>query len=107
MKSKHFYSHIVDTTNLIVELGNMDMSHDERLHLIALLESNIHHAVLDIVLSNLSNDDKKTFLFHLHADDHDEIWKLLNSKIENVEERIRNVAEDLKKELYQDIKDIV
>lgn len=105
-KGKHFYSHIVDTSALIVELADMDMSHKERIHLIALLESNIHHTVLDVVLSSLSKDDKKTFLFHLHADNHDEIWKLLNSKTDSIEDKIKKAAEELKKELYKDIENL-
>lgn len=105
-KGKHFYSHIVDTSTIVVELADMDMSHEERLHLLALLESNIHHAVLDVVLSSLHGEDKKTFLFHLHADDHDEIWKLLNSKTDKMEEKIKEAAEILKRQLHQDIKEL-
>lgn len=80
------------------------MSHEERVHLLTLAESNIHHAVLDAILSELSEQDKKIFMDHLHSNNHDEIWKLLNSRIENVEEKIRKAAVDLKKELHKDIK---
>lgn len=105
-KGKHFYSHIVDTSSITLEIGNMKLSQEERVHLLSLAESNIHHAVLDAILSELSEDDKKKFMEHMHADNHDEIWKLLNGKIENVEDKIKNAAEDLKKELHKDIKDL-
>lgn len=82
------------------------MTEGERLHLIALVESNLHHAVLDVVLSALSENDKKEFLLHLHLDNHNEIWKLLKEKPENIEEKIIKAAEDLKKELHHDIKDL-
>lgn len=102
-KGKHFYSHIIDTSSITLEIGNMKLSQEERVHLLSLTESNIHHAVLDAILSELSEDDKKKFMEHMHADNHDEIWKLLSSRINNVEERIKKAAEDLKKELSEDI----
>lgn len=105
-KGKHFYSHLIDTTAIILELTDMDMSSKERLHLIALVESNLHHVIIDVILSHLKDGDKKEFLLHLSLDNHDEIWKLLNSKIEKVEEKIKKAAEDLKKELHEDIKDL-
>lgn len=105
-KGKHFYSHIVDTSTITLEIGNMEMSQEERLHLLSLAESNIHHAILDSILSELSETDKKKFVEHLNSDSHDDIWELLNSKIKNVEEKIKKSAEDLKKELHKDIKQI-
>ncbi len=103
-KQKHFYSHIVDTTSILIEIGDMEISHEERVHLLSLAESNIHHAVLDVILSELNEQDKRMFMEHLHLDNHDEIWKLLNGKVKNVEEKIRKAADDLKKELHKDIK---
>lgn len=105
-KQKHFYSHIVDTTSILIQIGDMEMSHEERVHLLTLAESNIHHAVLDVILSELTEEDKKRFMEHLHSDNHDEIWKLLNSRVKNVEEKIRKAADDLKKELHKDIDDL-
>lgn len=105
-KQKHFYSHIIDWSSITLEIGNLDMEHDERVHLLSLAESNIHHAVLDAILSELRERDKRKFLEHLHSDNHDEIWKLLNSRIENVEEKVIKAAEDIKKELHKDIKTV-
>ena len=105
MKHKHFYSHIVDTSILTLELADMDFSQTERLELIALVDSNLHQVVLDAVLSELPEEDKKVFLNHLHINDHDQIWKFLNSKTKNIEEKIKIAAEELKKELHKDIKE--
>lgn len=106
MRKKYFYTHIIDTSTLSLELGNMDLNPKERLHLISLIDSNIHHAVLDLVLSELAPSDKKTFLHHLASEDHDKVWKFLNEKVENIEEKIKKTAEDLKKELHRDIKEV-
>lgn len=103
---KYFYTHIIDTSTLSLELGNMNLTPQERIHLISLMDSNIHHEVLDLILSELKPSDKKTFLTHLTSQDYDKVWKFLNSKIENIEEKIKKTAEDLKKELHKDIEEV-
>lgn len=106
MRKKYFYSQIIDTSILSLELGDMDITSEERLHLISLIDSNIHHEILDLILSELKPTDKKKFLMHLSDEDHDKVWELLNNKVENIEEKIKNAAESLKKELHRDIKEI-
>lgn len=107
MRKKYFYTHIIDTSTLSLELGDMDLSPAERTHLVSLIDSNIHHEVLDLVLSELNPEDKKTFLTHLASEDHDKVWKFLNQKIDNIEEKIKKTAEDIKKELHKDIGEII
>lgn len=106
MRNKYFYSHLIETSVLSMELGEMDLAPRERLHLISLIDSNIHHEILDLILSELKPLDKKMFLMHLASENHDKIWKFLRGKIEDVEEKIKKTAEDLKKELHKDIKEI-
>lgn len=106
MKKKHFYTDIIDTSTLSLELGEMNLTSEERIDLISLVDSNIHHAILDLVLSELSEEDKKQFLMHVASSEHDKVWKLLKEKTENIEEKIKKTAEDLKKELHKDIKEV-
>ncbi|MDZ4227725.1 MAG: hypothetical protein U1E54_00605 [Candidatus Levybacteria bacterium] len=106
MKKKYFYTHIVDTSTLSLELSNMDLNPKERLHLLSLIDSNIHHEILDLILSELNSSDKKTFLTHLASEAHDKVWKLLQNKIDNIEEKIKKTAEEVKKELHKDIKEV-
>lgn len=103
---KYFYSHIIEIDSLTIELDQMDLSIDEKNYLIDLLHSNLHHAILDFILSQLSEEDKKVFLAHLSRNKHDKIWNHLKEKIENVESKIKKTAEDLKKEFHKDIKEI-
>lgn len=105
MRKKYFYTHIIDTSTLSLELGSMDLTPQERMHLISLMDSNIHHEILDLILSELKPIDKKTFLTHLASENHDKVWKLLNEKVENIEEKIKKTADELKKELHKDIKE--
>jgi hypothetical protein len=104
-KQKHFYSHIIETSTLSLALGDVEMTQEQRIHLLSLVESNLHHEILDVALSELSDEDKKRFLDHLIADEHDKIWELLNNKVDDVEEKIKQVAAAVVKELHKDVKE--
>ena len=68
MKGKHFYSHLVEINEIYLSLSGMDLSEDERGHLLSLAETNIHATVINTVLSELSEEDKKIFLKNLVAE---------------------------------------
>ncbi len=101
----HFYSHIIETSSLTIALAEMDLTAEERKHLISLVDDNLHHAILDAVLSELSDKDKEKFLLLLANDEHDKIWRLLTDRVDHIEDKIRQAAEDLKKELHKDIEE--
>ena len=70
-----------------------------------MLDSSLHHVILDEILSNLGEADKKMFLKRLHDNPEDEeLWDFLNQKIEGVEEKIKKVSEQLVKEMHEDVK---
>lgn len=84
----------------------MDLSDDERIHLASLVDSTLHQAILDEILSNLSEADKKLFIHELKKDPESEkILEFLNEKIDNVEEKITKVADELVIEMHKDIKE--
>ena len=70
------------------------------------MESSLHHTILDAILSELSPSDKKLFLSVLASDDHEAIWKFLKEKIDGIEGKIQKVADELKKELHEDIDEV-
>lgn len=86
------------------ELDNMDLSDGQKAHLANLIDSSLHSAILDEVLSNLSEADKKLFLEKLETEDHDKILEFLNEKIDKVEEKVQLVSEQLITELHEDLK---
>lgn len=100
-----FYSHIVEVQTVIEELERMDLSKEEKMHLATLVDSSLNHVVLDAILSQLNEEDKKIFLKHLLDEDHEKLWTHLNDKVENIEEKIKKSAEEFKKELHKDIKE--
>jgi hypothetical protein len=105
MKGKHFYSHLIEIHEIYLSISEIDLSDEERGHLMSLTEANIHATVLNAVLPELSNEEKKVFLKNLLADDHDKTWKHLLSRVKNVEETINKSLKDLKKELLKDIEE--
>lgn len=100
---KQFYSHLIEIESIMVSLDKMDLSGEEKLHLTYLVDSSLHHTILDAILSELPDKDKVVFINHLKADDHDKIWKFLNEKVAGVEDKIKKAADDLKSQLHKDI----
>lgn len=102
---KHFYTHLVQIESIIVELDKMDLSDEEKAHLAKLVDSSLQHTILDAILSQLLEEDKRLFLKHVHEDDHDKIWQFLNEKVDNIEEKIKKIADGLVQQLHDDIKE--
>lgn len=101
---KQFYSRLMEIESIIVELDKLDLSQDQRHHLANLVDSSLHNTILDAILAELNDQDKRAFLNYLNEDDHEKIWKFLNERVENIEDKIKNVAEDLKVQLHKDLK---
>lgn len=101
---KHFYSYHVEIDSIIIEIESLPIKEHEKKHLIALAESQVHHAILDSILSELNPDDKKIFLAQLNTKDQERIWSFLREKVKDVENKIEKTAGKIKKELYRDLK---
>lgn len=106
MSKKQFYHQVIETDSIVVILNEMELSDQEKIHLSHIMESSLHHAILDAILSELSVSDKKLFLKELANDDHDAVWKFLKEKIDKIEEKVIKVSDDLKKELHEDVKKV-
>lgn len=103
MKKKQFYHQVIETDSLTSALSSLSLKPDEHKHLEMLIESTIHHEIINAILSELSDADKKIFLKHLASEDHTNVWDYLMKKVDNIEDKIKKAAEDLKKELHTDI----
>lgn len=102
---KRFYNSIIEVNSLFVALDKLSLRKEEKEHLILLADENLHQMVLDAILSELSEEDKVTFLSHLAKDDHNAVWDFLNEKVEHIGDKIRKAAHDLRDELHKDIKE--
>lgn len=103
MKTKHFYTFLVETTDITIELGNINLKKEERVHLLSLVDANIHASVVKIILDNLDNENKKIFLKNLASNNHTRTWDHLKSNLENAEGKIRKSINETLKELKKDI----
>ena len=77
----YFYAHLVDLGDVEKELDILGLEDSEKKELIMIIESSIHHKVVDIILTELSEDHKIIFLEHIGSDDHDNVWELLGRAI--------------------------
>lgn len=101
-----FYAHIVEIESLIIALDGLDLSAEQKSQLAELVDSTIHHTVLDIIFSRLSEEDKATFAARLQANPDDkELMKFINDRVEGIEEEIKEAVKKLKEELHEDIKE--
>lgn len=103
---KYFYSHLISLDILDSELDTLDLSKEEKEELLKLAHESIHHTVMDAILSQLSEEDKKRFFELLSEGSHKNIWKHLNEKTEKIEDRIIEAGEEIKKQLHSDIKNL-
>ncbi len=102
---KHFYSHIIEIESIYTILDVMDLDHEEKQELIVIIESTVHHTIIDTVLSELSEKDKKIFLEHLSKENHEDLWKHLKKNIEKVEHKINRAVNILLQELHLDVQE--
>lgn len=102
---KYFYSHLIELEPLTSELDQMDLSSEEKIYLSQLVDANVHQAVLDAIFSQLSAQEKIIFIEHLRDDDHSKLWKLLNKRVEAIEDKIKQAVHEVKKDLYQDLEE--
>ena len=101
---KYFYSHLIKIESIIIELDKMDLTDEQKSHLASYVDSSLHHAILDAILSELTDQDKRIFIQHLNKGDHNKIWRFLTEKVDGVEDKIEKASEDLKEELHKDVK---
>lgn len=100
----YFYSNLITLESVLEELNSLDLSGEQKTHLATLLDSSLHHTILDAILSELGDHDKQVFLKSLNENDHVKIWGFLNEKVENIEDKIKKAADELTSELHKDLK---
>lgn len=103
---KYFYSHIITTDTLHIALEELEVSPEEKEHLEMLIDSSMYHTILNAILSELSEEDKKLFLEQLLSENDEEILSFLQKKIDHIEDKIRSAADGLIEELHKDIKEV-
>jgi hypothetical protein len=106
--SDYFYAHIIDNDDIHHQLDILDITDKEKNHLLLIVESSMHHIIVDVLLTEMIKDHhKELFLKHLVDDNHKEIWKVLKSSINSPEEKIIKAVEEMKNDLLTDIRKLL
>lgn len=102
---KHFYQQIIVIDSIHLGLETLDLSPEEKQELVEIVENNMHHIVVDTVLSELEENDKKTFLALITQPDqkHDLIWAFLEMKVDQAEVKIKEAVKAFEAEILKDI----
>ncbi len=106
MSTVYFYDHIISLESVHVAIDQMGIEPAQRVELRDLLEQQVHYAILNMLLSELPPEDRGIFLRHQEGQEHDELWRLLGEKIDQVEDKIRQVSEELVSKMHQDINEL-
>jgi len=101
---KHFYSEVISLEVVVTTLDELAMSPKEKEHLTLLAEEMLHHKILDMVLTELNEEDKKVFLLLLLDESHDQVWEHLTGKIEDLHTKLKSVAKEIEESLLEDIR---
>lgn len=101
----YFYTKLITIEPLLEEMDSLELSDQEREHLSDLIDSSLYHVILDQILLNLSEEDKRTFLekFSDNPND-DQLLEFLNQKVENIEDKIKKASDELITKMHQDVK---
>lgn len=106
MIKKQFYGHLVDIEILHQELDSLDLTDAEKDELKHHIHHTIHYTVLDVVMSDMEEEHKKTFLEHIIREDHEAIWQHLRDTGKDVEQKIQSTAKELISGFIDDIKKV-
>lgn len=102
---KFFYHHLIDIELVIIELDKLDLSNEQKMHLSSLVDSSLHNIILDAILSELSPEDKRSFLYILKEGKSDNTWQFLCERVDKIEDKIKAVAEQFKLQLHKDLQE--
>jgi hypothetical protein len=103
--SKLFFDHLIDFTEVDLEIKRSTSSKDEQEELWQLVDEMIHHRVLGYILGKLPQGSHEEFLARFHSAPYDEgLFDYLKEKIgQNVEELVREELGSLAFEILKEI----
>lgn len=102
--TKYFYSHLISFESLEEDLKSLNLTKAEKQELLDIAHTHIHQQIIESILSQLTDEDKKKFLELLAYGEDEKIWRHLNKKVEKIEDKIKEASRSVKEELRKDIK---
>ena len=104
--SKLFFDHLVIREEITAHLDTFVMDQEEKEEIIRIIDENLHHHVLNVILNHLPKEHHATFMELVIKTPHDpSVLDFVKSKVEvDIEEEIKNIAARIKKEILSEIK---
>ncbi len=101
---KLFYDHLIVKEEITAELEGVSL--EEREELLRLVDEHLDHRILNVILTHLPSEKHEHFLTSFHKAPHDKkLLEWLKKEIEaDIEEKIRQEGEIVKKEILAEIK---
>jgi len=104
--TKIFYDHLIVFEEVLTELDSYELEPEERSELVILIEENLHHTVLDVILTNLPKEQHEVFLAEFYQTPHSK--KLLvfleTHAGPDISDKISQAVAKAKKEILSEIK---
>jgi hypothetical protein len=100
-----FYDHLTNLSEIDRELEELIVEHHEKAHLLEIVDSALHHSVMETILTELPAEHHQHFLreFAIRPHDKDHLVYLIQFS-PDIESKIRTKAESTKKKFKEEIK---
>ena len=98
---KYFFEEIIEIERIPTLLASDEFSENERQYLLNLAKSSIHHKVIDLVLTELADEQMKLFFIEAldTSEDHASTLEMLKAKVEGIEEKVVILVKEAELEL--------
>lgn len=104
--SKLFFDHLIEFEEVEIELKGLDLGSEEKKELEQLIDSMVHHRVIDRILTHLPRHHHAEFIESFHKAPYDpKLLSWINQRIKaSVEEHVKDEIKKLKQEILEDIR---
>lgn len=103
---KYLFEEIIQIKTVHLKLNEMDLTDQEKEELLEIMKSTIHHKVIDLILSELTDEEKEIFLEGVStgrgfSDTHKngQFLDVLKDRINNLEAKIKEKVKEAEEEL--------
>ena len=103
---KYLFEEIVQIKTVHLKLNEMNLAGEEKGELLEIMKSTVHHKVIDLILSELTNEEKEIFLEGVSnnngfSDIHKnkQFLSVLGDRINNLEIKIKEKVKEAEEEL--------
>lgn len=105
MKNPIFFSHLVDSEKLILEIERLLEIETERQEILEMIDSVLRHAIVTKILDELDGKHHEEFVERYTTKPTDRnILVFLREKVPDIEDKLREEAKGVQQKLFDDIK---